>query len=82
MSKTDKLKAKLKNRSIKAKELVTLLKKLGWTLRDTEGSHQQWVNGVQRFTLATHDKDLKPYQIKEAQEKLGLQDEKDDDKKD
>ncbi len=70
MSTTDKLIEKLKNGSISAKELRTLLKKLGWVLDRTKGSHEQWLGPKgQRMTLATHSKDLKQYQIREAKEK-------------
>lgn len=71
MSKADKLLAKLLIGRIGGKELRTLLKQLGWTKDAQRGSHEQWrgPNG-ERMTLATHSKDLKPYQIKEAQAKL------------
>lgn len=70
MSKLEKLIDKLKNETITAGELRTLLKQLGWFLDRTKGSHEQWIgpNG-QRFTIAAHSKDLKKYQIREAKEK-------------
>jgi len=64
MSKTEKLLTKLKNGSISASELRTLLGKLGWELRNQVGSHEQWVCDDKRFTIATHGKDLPPYQVK------------------
>jgi len=70
MSSTEKLKAKLDNGSIDSKELRTLLKQLGWSLNRTRGSHEVWVKGTKTFILATHSKDLKPYQIKQAQNLL------------
>jgi len=70
MSKTDKLKAKLANGSINARELRTLLAKEGATLIRTKGSHEQWARNGKLMTLATHDDNLKPYQIKEAKEFL------------
>lgn len=71
MSKTEKLLAKLNNGSISASELRTLLLKLGWRLDRQKGSHEQWLGPNGRFlTLATHSKELKPYQIKEAKEKI------------
>ena len=66
MSKTDKLKAKLENGTIKANELRTLLGKEGFVLDRTKGSHEIWVKGKKSLVLATHGKELKPYQIKEA----------------
>lgn len=75
MSKTEKLLQKLENGSIKADELRTLLGKMGYELKKTEGSHEQWVNPNKSYpenclTLATHSKELKPYQIKEAKKRL------------
>ena len=70
MSSTEKLKSKLDNGSIDARELRTLLKQLGWTLNRTKGSHEGWVKGAKTFILATHSKHLKPYQIKQAQNLL------------
>lgn len=71
MSKTEKLISKLTNGTISASELRTLMKHLGWALDGQKGSHEQWYgpNG-ERMTLATHSKDLKPYQVKEAQTKV------------
>jgi predicted RNA binding protein YcfA (HicA-like mRNA interferase family) len=66
MSKTQKLLEKLRNGTISASELRTLMKQLGWKLVRTKGSHEQWVGPQnEKFTLATHSKELKPYQIKE-----------------
>ena len=71
MSKLEKLLEKLGHGSINSAELRNLLKRLGWTLDRQRGSHEQWIGPKgQRMTLATHSKDLKPYQIREAQEKL------------
>lgn len=75
MSKQDKLIEKLKRLKISADDLRTLLKKLGWVLDDTEGSHEQWYHPSRphpnnRFTLSTHGKDVKMYQLREAREKL------------
>lgn len=75
MSKTEKLLQKLENGNIKADELRTLLGKMGYELKNTEGSHEQWVHPNKSypercFTLATHSKDLKPYQMREAKKRL------------
>jgi len=66
MSKTEKLLTKLKNGSISAKELRTLLGQLGWALARQKGSHEQWLKNGKLITLATHSKDLKPYQMKQV----------------
>jgi predicted RNA binding protein YcfA (HicA-like mRNA interferase family) len=72
MSKADKLKEKLKNGSIDARELRKLLKQEGAKIRHTVGSHETWVLSDRRMTLATHKNDLLPYQIKNAREFLCL----------
>ena len=66
VSKAEKLLAKLKNESIAAHELRTLLGQLGWILARQKGSHEQWLKNGKVITLATHSKDLKPYQIKQV----------------
>jgi predicted RNA binding protein YcfA (HicA-like mRNA interferase family) len=75
MSKTDKLLEKLRRGKISADDLRTLMKKLGWELDGTEGSHEQWWHPTNkapnnRLTLTTQSKDLKKYLIKEAQKKV------------
>lgn len=70
MSKIDKLKAKLKNGSISASELRTLLRQFRWILDRTNGSHEIWKHGSKRYVLATHTNELKRYQINEAKEML------------
>lgn len=67
MSKSDKLLAKLKNGTISADELTTLLNKLGWKLKGGKGSHQTWSKDTLTLVLSPHGKDLKKYQIKQAQ---------------
>ncbi len=70
MSRTEKLKQKLQNGTITGPELETLLGKLGWTRSRTKGSHTTWTNGSANMTLVEGRKDLKPYQIKMAQQML------------
>jgi len=70
MSRDAKLKDKLSRGSITARELRALLELRGWRLDRTRGSHEFWINGPQTFVLATHSKDLKHYQIKQAQQLL------------
>ena len=66
MSKADKLLTKLRNGSISAKELRTLLGQLGWILARQKGSHEQWLKNDKLITLATHSKEVKPYQMKQV----------------
>lgn len=66
MAKKEKLLEKLRKKSINAKELRTLLKQCGWILHSTKGSHEQWRRGKQRYTLATHNNDLKAYTIRDV----------------
>lgn len=66
MSKADKLLAKLRNGTISAQEVRTLLGQLGWVLARQKGSHEQWLKNGRVLTLATHSKELKPYQIKQV----------------
>ncbi len=70
MGKTEKLLAKLKNGTISAQEIRTLLGQLGWILARKKGSHEQWLKNGKVLTLATHSKDLKPYQIKQVSKAL------------
>lgn len=70
MSKTEKLLAKLKNGTISAQELRTLLGQLGWTLARQKGSHEQWLKNGNVITLATHSNELKPYQTKQVSKAL------------
>lgn len=66
MAKADKLKEKLRAGAIDARELRTLLGQCGWVLDRVRGSHEFWERGSATFVLATHSKDLKPYQIRQA----------------
>ena len=66
MTQIAKLRSKLKEGFIDGKELRYLLRHDGWTCERTRGSHEIWVKAERTFVLATHSKDLKPYQIKEA----------------
>ncbi|MEO5971405.1 MAG: type II toxin-antitoxin system HicA family toxin [Bdellovibrionia bacterium] len=67
MSQLEKLLGKLKQGTIDGKELVTLLTKLGWEMRNQTGSHQTWSNGSSKLTVLAGRIELKRYQIKEAQ---------------
>lgn len=74
MANIEKLKQKLERGSINARELRTLMNQLGWHLMRIKGSHEVWVKEHKTFVLATHTKDLKRYQVKQAQELLLLED--------
>ncbi|MBI3296213.1 MAG: type II toxin-antitoxin system HicA family toxin [Deltaproteobacteria bacterium] len=82
MSSKAKLLEKLRHGTINARELRALLRKHGWELKNTVGSHEHWKRGQALYTLATHSKDLRHYMIKQAQGVLlgtdtGEHDEKD-----
>ncbi len=70
VTRTEKLKERLELKSITASELRTLLNKEGAVLDRTRGSHEVWKFEGRRLILATHGKDLKAYQMKEAEEFL------------
>jgi predicted RNA binding protein YcfA (HicA-like mRNA interferase family) len=71
MSKTEKLLAKLVNGTISAAEAKTLLGQLGWLqAKSSGGSHEQWKKNGKVLTIATHTKELKPYQIKQIAKAL------------
>jgi predicted RNA binding protein YcfA (HicA-like mRNA interferase family) len=70
MSKLEKLITKLKNETISASELRTLLSQLGWVLDRTRGSHEYWKKQNHLIVLATHIKELPRYQMKQVKEKL------------
>ena len=64
---TDKRILKLKNYSIKKKELEALLNKLGFINRGGKGSHHTWIKkGCLPILIASHGKDLKKYEIDKA----------------
>lgn len=70
MGKTEKLIKKLQNGSISASEVRTLLGQLGWVLARTKGSHETWKNNGQVIVIATHDKEIKPYLIRQIRAAL------------
>ncbi len=70
MTKAEKLREKLELSTITASELRSLLKKEAAVLDRTKGSHEVWKLRDKRMVLATHSKELKPYQIKQAKEFL------------
>lgn len=58
------------NGTIDGDELIALLGRLGWYPLRQKGSHQAWSNGTQMLTVVAGRKELKPYQIKDAQKAL------------
>lgn len=58
---------KLLGLTIKKRELNVLLRRLGFVKKGGKGSHERWVMaGVGVIVLATHDKEVKPYQLKQV----------------
>lgn len=58
---------KLLNNAIKGKELETLLLRLGFKKRAGKGSHVKWIKkGLPPIVIATHSKEVKPYQLKQV----------------
>ena len=78
MSKADKLREKLKHGKIDSREAANLLKQAGWAIDRQNGSHQIWARGKETFSLATHGKELKRYQIKAIQEAVFNEGEKEE----
>ncbi len=62
-----KLLEKLKNLTVKNGELETLLNWLGFIKKAGKGSHEKWIKqGFPPIVIATHDKEVKPYQLKQV----------------
>jgi predicted RNA binding protein YcfA (HicA-like mRNA interferase family) len=62
-----KLIEKLKSLSLKKEELKTLLGSMGFGRRSGKGSHERWIKrGLPPIVIATHDKEVKPYQLKQV----------------
>ena len=73
MTKAEKLRNKLINETISASEARTLLEQKGWILERTRGSHERWhKENQQPLTIATHEKELPRYQIKQIKKALGV----------
>lgn len=63
----DKRLEKLLNFTIKKKELEALLSNLGFQCSRGKGSHVKWIKaGCPVIVLATHSKEIKPYQLKQV----------------
>ena len=66
---------KLLNHTIKSKELETLLLRLGFHKKPGKGSHMKWVKeGLPPIIIATHSKEVKPYQLKQVIQVLKIGD--------
>lgn len=50
-----------KHRPLTYREVIGVLKKLGFTLRNQEGSHEQWVREGDPFRKVTVDKPKAPF---------------------
>jgi len=70
MTKAEKLWDKLDSNKISALELRTLFQSKGAFLVRTKGSHEVWKLEDRILILATHSKELKYYQMKQAKEFL------------
>ncbi len=58
---------KLSNHTIKSRELETLLLRLGFQKKSGKGSHVKWIKeGLPPIVIATHSKEVKPYQLKQV----------------
>lgn len=58
---------KLERYNIKRKEFETLLTGLGFVEKKGKGSHMKWIKkGFPPIIIASHDKDLKPYLIRQV----------------
>ncbi len=73
MSATKKLIAKLKDNTIKKKELETLFKRFGFSEYGGKGSHKVW--GHPQYTdihivIATHSKEVPRYQLRQIEKSL------------
>jgi len=69
----EKLLGKLQNLTLKKAELATLLNSLGFIMKPGKGSHEKWVKlGFPPIVLATHDKEVKPYQLRQVIQVLKL----------
>lgn len=65
MEYNDKLIGKLLNLSIKKKELNTLLGRLGFAYRKGKGSHEVWSKESYVLTIATHNKEVPRFILRE-----------------
>lgn len=65
MKSADKLTAKLLNLNIKKKGLNTLLRQLGFTYRKGKGSHEVWSKESYVITIATHNKEVPRFILRE-----------------
>ena len=63
----DKDLERLLNLTIKEQELEALLARLGFRQRPGKGSHMKWIKkGLPPIILATHSKEIKPYQLRQV----------------
>lgn len=58
---------KLKNFSLKKRELETLLKNLGFEKQAGKGSHEKWLKAkLPPIIIATHSKEVPAYQLRQV----------------
>lgn len=59
---------------MKPKEVIKLLRKDGWTLKEQHGSHMQFIHPTKRgkVTIPYHNKDFKVKTLKSILKQAGL----------
>lgn len=65
VNRSNKLISKLLNLNIKKKELNTFLDQLGFSYRKGKGSHEVWNKECYVLTIATHNKDVLRFILRE-----------------
>ncbi len=64
---------KLLRYAIKKSELETLLSGLGFVMKPGKGSHVKWIKkGLPPIVVASHDKEIKDYLIRQIIKVLGI----------
>lgn len=58
--------AKLLNLTIKKREFDVLIEQFGFTKRQGKGSHERWHKTGLALTVATHDKEVPVYILKQV----------------
>lgn len=73
MASIEKLITKLKEHTIKKKELETVLKRFGFSEHGGKGSHKVWGHSQYadiHIVIATHSKEVPQYQIRQIEKSL------------
>lgn len=67
---SDKYIEKLLNLTLQKRELDTLLSRLGFIKRSGKGSHERWHREGHAFTVATHNKEVPKYILRQIRDYL------------